>query len=142
MAHYCNVFAQLGHRTHHFPHWYPRRCRNGHAFDSGCALINLNGTSTLHFDLALVLLGVGWNFGFIGSTTMLAKAYRPEEASTAQALNEPLVFGTMAVASISSGFLLENIGWESINVMVLPIATAAIALLAWGDYRQRQAKSA
>ncbi|WP_027835468.1 MFS transporter [Maritalea myrionectae] len=108
----------------------------------GCALINLNGTSTLHFDLALVLLGVGWNFGFIGSTTMLAKAYRPEEASTAQALNEPLVFGTMAVASISSGFLLENIGWESINVMVLPIATAALALLAWGDYRLRQAKRA
>lgn len=108
----------------------------------GCALINLNGTSTLHFDLALILLGVGWNFGFIGSTTMLAKAYRPEEASTAQALNEPLVFGTMAIASISSGFLLENIGWESINVMVLPVATAALALLAWGDLRQRKAKRA
>lgn len=108
----------------------------------GCALINLNGTSTLHFDIALILLGVGWNFGFIGSTTMLAKAYRPEEASTAQALNEPLVFGTMAIASISSGFLLENIGWESINVMVLPVATAALALLAWGDLRQRKAKRA
>ncbi|MCF4098182.1 MFS transporter [Maritalea mediterranea] len=108
----------------------------------GSALINLNGTSTLHFDLALIFLGVGWNFGFIGSTTMMAKAYRPEEASTAQALNEPMVFGTMAVASISSGYLLDNLGWEAINVMVLPIATAALALLAWGDYRARQARRA
>lgn len=108
----------------------------------GCALINLNGVSTLHFDIALILLGVGWNFGFIGSTTMMAKAYRPEEASTAQALNEPLVFGAMAVASISSGFLLENIGWEAINVLVLPVATGALALLAWGDLRQRQSKRA
>jgi len=104
----------------------------------GAALTNLNGISTLHFDAALVLLGVGWNFGFIGSTTMLSQAYRPEEASTAQGLNEPLMFGSMAVASISSGVLLNTLGWQSINVLVLPIVSAALALLAWGDYRQRQ----
>lgn len=106
-----------------------------------CALVNLNGTSTLHFDAALIMLGVGWNFGFIGSTALLSQAYRPEEASTAQGLNEPFVFGSMAVASISSGVLLNTLGWESINVLVLPIITAALALLAWGDYRQRQLRS-
>jgi len=107
----------------------------------GSALINLNGITTMHFDVALILLGVGWNFGFIGSTTMLSKAYRPEEASTAQGLNEPLVFGSMAVASISSGILLNTLGWQSINVLVLPIITATLALLAWGDYRQRKLRS-
>ncbi|GLQ18226.1 MFS transporter [Maritalea porphyrae] len=107
----------------------------------GTALINLNGVSVLHFDIALILLGVGWNFGFIGSTTLLSKAYRPEEASTAQGLNEPLVFGSMAVASISSGVLLNTLGWQSINVLVLPIVTATLALLAWGDYRQRQLRA-
>ncbi len=106
-----------------------------------CALINLNGISVLHFDAALIMLGVGWNFGFIGSTTLLSQAYRPEEASTAQGLNEPLVFGTMAVASISSGVLLNTLGWQSINVMVLPVVTAALALLAWGDYRQRKLRA-
>jgi MFS family permease len=106
-----------------------------------CALVNLNGVTTLHFDIALILLGVGWNFGFIGSTALLSQAYRPEEASTAQGLNEPLVFGSMAIASISSGILLNTLGWQSINVLVLPIITAALALLAWGDYRQRQLRS-
>lgn len=100
----------------------------------GCALIALNGTSIWHFDLALVLLGVGWNFGFIGSTTLLAAGYRPEDAAKVQALNEQLVFGVMAIASISSGLLLQNLGWQSINVLAIPIATAAIALLAWGDW--------
>lgn len=108
----------------------------------GSALINLNGISTLHFDAALILLGAGWNFGFIGSTTLLSRAYRPEEASTAQGLNEPLVFGSMAVASISSGVLLNTLGWQSINVLVLPIVTATLALLAWGEYRERKLRSA
>jgi predicted MFS family arabinose efflux permease len=108
---------------------------------TGCALINLNGTSVLHFDAALILLGVGWNFGFVGSTAMLASAYRPEEAQRAQALNEPLVFGSMAVASVSSGVLLQWIGWQSINVLVLPVATLGVILLAWGDLSARGRRS-
>ena len=107
----------------------------------GCALINLNGITTWHFDAALILLGVGWNFGFIGSTTLLSQAYKPEEASTAQGLNEPFVFGSMAVASISSGVLLNTLGWQSINVLVLPLVTATLALLAWGEIRQRQLRA-
>ncbi|MCB9993677.1 MAG: MFS transporter [Hyphomicrobiaceae bacterium] len=107
-----------------------------------CAATALNGLTTQHFDIALILLGVGWNFGFIGSTTMLTAAYRPEEAARVQALNEQLVFGTMAVASIFSGVLLNFIGWQAVNVLVIPIATAVIALLAWSDSRNRKARQA
>lgn len=103
------------------------------------ALISLNGTSVWHFDFALILLGVGWNFGFIGSTALLAQGYRPEDAAKVQALNEQMVFGVMAIASISSGVLLQTIGWQSINVMVIPIATAAIAMLAWGEWHGKKA---
>lgn len=107
-----------------------------------CAAVALNGITEMHFYIALILLGVGWNFGFIGSTALLTSAYRPEEAARAQGLNEQLVFGTMAVASIGSGVLLQLIGWESINVMVIPIATGVIALLAWSEYRSRQIRAA
>ena len=113
----------------------------GMAILAACAVVALIGITLAHFYIALVLLGIGWNFGFIGSTTMLSQAYRPEEASTAQGLNEPFVFGSMAVASISSGVLLNTLGWQSINILVLPIVTATLALLAWGDYRQRKLRA-
>lgn len=103
-----------------------------------CAFLLLNGTSVWHFDFGLILLGVGWNFGFIGSTALLAQGYRPEDAAKVQALNEQLVFGVMAIASISSGVLLQTIGWQAINVLVIPIATAAIAVLAWGEWHGKK----
>ncbi len=103
-----------------------------------CAAINLNGISEWHFYASMVLLGVGWNFGFIGSTTLLTKAYGPMEAAKTQGLNEQLVFGAMAVASIGSGALLQTIGWQSVNVLVIPVATATIALLAWGESLNRR----
>ena len=107
----------------------------------GAAAVNLHGISVLHFNIALVLLGVGWNFGFIASTAMLSAAYRPEEAARVQGLNEQIVFGSMAVASIASGLLLQLIGWQSINVLAIPVATAAILMIGWGSLsgRGRQA---
>lgn len=90
------------------------------------------GTEVYHFVIALILLGVGWNFGFIASTALLSTAYRPEEAAKVQGLNEQLVFGVMALASILSGVLLNAIGWQSINVLVIPVATLAILALGWG----------
>ncbi|MEO5807261.1 MFS transporter [Devosia sp.] len=102
-----------------------------------CAVTALNGTSVAHFDIALILLGLGWNFGFIGSTTLLTQSYRPAEASKVQAINEQLVFGTMALASIGSGLLLQLIGWQAINTLAIPIAAAAILLLGWADLRRR-----
>lgn len=99
---------------------------------------SLSGITTLHFDIALVLLGLGWNFGFIGSTVMLSQAYRPEEGARVQALNEQLVFGTNALASIGAGVLLNLFGWEMVNLIAMPIAIAAIVLLGWADLRGRR----
>lgn len=98
----------------------------------------LSGTTTLHFEIGLVLLGVGWNFGFIGSTVMLTRSYQAEEGAKVQALNEQLVFGAMALASIGAGVLVNTFGWESINMMVMPIVAIALALLAWADLRRRR----
>jgi len=103
----------------------------------GAAAVNLHGISVLHFNVALVLLGVGWNFGIIASTTMLSTAYRPEEAARVQGLNEQVVFGSMAVASIASGLLLQLIGWQSINILAVPVATAAILMIGWGGLSGR-----
>ena len=104
----------------------------------GCALVALNGITTWHFDLALILLGVGWNFGFIGATALLAQSYKPEDAVKVQALNEQLVFGMMALGSIGSGVMLQTLGWQALNVLAIPVATGAIALLAWGDWRAKE----
>ena len=101
--------------------------------------VNLHGITTMHFNISLVLLGVGWNFGFIAATAMLAAAYRPEEAAKVQAANEQVVFGVMALASIASGLLLQLIGWQSINILVIPLAAAAILALAWASMRPRNA---
>lgn len=102
----------------------------------------LMGTDIIHFDIALILLGLGWNFGFIGSTTLLTAAYRPEEAARVQAVNEQVVFGTMAVASIGSGVLLKAIGWQAINTAAIPVAGLGILLLALLAFRGRGAQPA
>ena len=107
----------------------------------GCAAAALSGITVAHFSLALILLGVGCNFGFIGSTAMLSTAYRPSEASRVQAINEQVVFGSSAVASLCSGVLLQTIGWESINMLAIPLATLAILLLGWSSMRSRSQRA-
>ncbi|UYN99962.1 MAG: MFS transporter [Devosia sp.] len=104
-----------------------------------CAVIALNGITVAHFTATLVLLGIGWNFGFIGSTSMLAASYRPQEAGRVQAVNEQVVFGASAIASLSSGFLLQLLGWEAINVIAIPVACLAIVLLGLGTWRRAPA---
>ncbi len=104
-----------------------------------CAAIALNGISVAHFTATLVLLGIGWNFGFIGSTAMLAGSYRPQEAGRVQAVNEQVVFGASAIASLSSGVLLQWLGWEAINLLAIPVAALTILLLGLGTFRQTRA---
>ncbi len=113
----------------------------GLALILGSVLIALNGISINHFNFAMILLGIGWNFGFIGSTALLTQGYRPQDAMRVQALNEQLVFGTMAVASIASGILLQTLGWQAINVFAIPLITATLALLAFGDWYDRNKKN-
>ena len=96
------------------------------------ALVALSGTSQYYFYGALVFLGLGWNFGFIGSTTLLSTAYSKSEAARAQALNEQLVFGAMAVSSIGSGAVLQLVGWRVVNMIAIPVAIFVIILLFWG----------
>ena len=95
------------------------------------AIIGLSGITIAHFWITLVLLGIGWNFGFIGATAMVTDCYRPEERAKVQAANDFLIFGSVALASFSSGKLLNAGGWESVNWMVFPPIMVALVLLAW-----------
>ena len=89
----------------------------------------LLGTSIWHFWAALVLLGVGWNFGFIASTAMVAELYRPEEAFRVQAMNEFILFSIVAIASFSSGGILVASGWTVVNLLVYPIVAVSVVLI-------------
>jgi MFS family permease len=95
------------------------------------AAIALAGLTLLHFWSALIVLGLGWNFGFIGATAMLTSTYRPVERTRVQGLNDFLVFGFVALASLLSGKLLSAAGWATINVVVFPIVVAAFLGLGW-----------
>ena len=102
----------------------------------GCALVALSGTSVGHFWLALILLGIGWNFGFIGGTALVTRTYRPEEKEKVQALNDFFIFGVVAVASFSSGEALLIGGWSVVNIIVLPVAFACLIGLFWSMSRR------
>ncbi|MEM9045005.1 MAG: MFS transporter [Pseudomonadota bacterium] len=103
----------------------------GLALLAGAAVIGLTGIQLGNFYAALMMIGVGWNFGFIGATTMLASAHRPEERSRVQGVNDFLVFGTVTIASFGSGALLTGIGWHAVNIAVLPGVALAVLSLLW-----------
>ena len=105
------------------------------------AVVGLAGITVAHFWSALVLLGVGWNLAFIGATTMVTQCHRPHERNKVQAFNDFLIFGSMAVASFSSGQLLEYLGWQAINEVIFPTVLVAGALLVWLSLRRRAAIS-
>ncbi len=93
--------------------------------------VNFHGHDVMHYWLALVLLGVGWNFLFIGGTTLLTEAHRPEEKAKTQALNDFIVFGTVTVTALGSGALLATVGWGTINALVVPFLLAVLVALWW-----------
>src|SRR6476469_4906796 len=92
------------------------------------AAISLAGESIAHFWIGLALLGVGWNFAFIGATTLVTRCHRPEERNKVQTLNDFLIFGTMALGSFASGKMLATIGWDFVNATVFPPVLAVGAL--------------
>jgi MFS family permease len=98
--------------------------------------VGLAGQSVAHFWIALVLLGIGWNFGFIGATALVTACYRPEERAKVQAANDFLVFGSVAMASFSSGRLLNLGGWEAVNWLIFPPVLLALTLLVWQRRRR------
>ncbi len=85
----------------------------GVALVAGCVFVALNGNSIPHFVVALALLGVGWNFMYIGGTTLLTESYRPAEKAKTQGANDLIVFSIMGISSFSSGALVSAAGWES-----------------------------
>ena len=94
-----------------------------------CIAVALSGVELMHFTVALLTLGVGWNFLFIGGTTLFTEAYRPEEKTTAQAAMDTIIFTTMTLTSFSSGALVTTSGWTLLNLgSIVPVLLAAMAL--------------
>jgi MFS family permease len=106
---------------------------------SACAAVALMGLTIAHFWVALTLLGIGWNFTFIGATAMLAETYRAEEKSRVEGLNDFIVFGTVAVASFSSGSLVTSAGWAWVNYAVFPVVSLCVLALGLLALQRRRA---
>jgi MFS family permease len=101
----------------------------GLAIIAAGALLALTGITIWHFWAALVLLGIGWNFAFVGATALVTLCHRPNERNKVQAVNDFLVFGSMALGSFSSGALLARYGWNMVAEVVLPVVLVAGVLL-------------
>ncbi|MDR6756446.1 MFS family permease [Mycoplana sp. BE70] len=102
-----------------------------------CAVIAHAGIELWNFWGALILLGVGWNFGFIGSTAIVASSYRPHEADKVQGFHDIVLFGTVALASFSSGKVFSAYGWQTINLVFWPVAGFSLFLVLALAYRER-----
>jgi len=108
----------------------------GLSLTAASAAIGLQGVDVTHFWATLILVGVGWNFGFLGASALVLECHRPEERTSVQSLNDFLVFGTMTVGSLSSGTLLITSGWDAVLwVTFLPVAVAMLALVATSSLR-------
>ncbi len=111
---------------------------------AAAGLVGIAGVDASNFFGTLILLGLGWNFGFIGATTMLAGAHRPEERGRVQGMNDALVFGCVTVASLASGGLMNcsggtaQEGWTAVNLAMVPFLFLAGGALIWLALRPRQ----
>ena len=113
----------------------------GAALNAVCIGIALSGVTVANFWWALVLLGVGWNFLYIGATTLLTETYRPEERAKAQGINEFAIFAMMVLSSFSSGMIVTNAGWDKVNYAAMPLVVVVIVALVFLGLRQRMARA-
>jgi len=107
----------------------------GAALEGAAVLVNLSGTGVLEFRVALIALGIGWNFVFIAATTMLTETYTAGERARAQGFNDLVVFSVVATASLSAGALQHRVGWRAVNFAVLPLILGIIACGVWAHRR-------
>jgi MFS family permease len=109
--------------------------------------VAMAGVALENFYIALILLGLGWNFGFIGATTLLTSAQRPEERGRLQGLNDLVVFGGVTLASFSSGGLMNcaggsvQAGWQMVNLAMLPFLVLAGGALIWLWFRPEERRA-
>ncbi|MFP5405095.1 MAG: MFS transporter, partial [Gammaproteobacteria bacterium] len=116
----------------------------GLALTAVSAAVGLTGLQVSQFWATLVLLGLGWNFGFVGASALVLECHRPEERTRVQSLNDFIVFGTMAVGSFSSGGILTAWGWDmvlwvSFGPLVLAFAALAMKTNPIGYHRKEGA---
>jgi MFS family permease len=107
-----------------------------------CIVAALAGTAVMNFWLAMFLLGVGWNFMYVGGSALLTECHTPAERAKTQAANDFMVFATMAVSSLSSGLLLHQSGWHAVNYGSIPFLLLATAATLWLVWQRRAAPRA
>ena len=118
----------------------PRIVALGLLLEAGAAAIGLSGVTAMHFWATLIVLGVGWNFSFVGASALVLETHRPQERTKVQAFNDFLVFGTMALGSFSSGQLLAHYGWTAVNMVVFPPVLLGLAVLTLASFAKRRSK--
>src|SRR6195952_2619747 len=118
----------------------PKIVALGLTLEAVAAGIGLSGITALHFWATLVVLGVGWNFSFVGASALVLETHRPQGRNKVQAFNDFLVFGTMALASFSSGQLLANYGWPVVNIVMFPPVFLGLAVLTLASFARRRRK--
>lgn len=109
-----------------------------------CGVVALSGITVSHFFIALILLGLGWNFAFVGASSLVADGLKPAERTKVQGINDLIVFATTSVASLSAGKILAVFGWGTLNVTIFPFVGAAAILVLWliRDEKKRAAMPA
>ena len=110
----------------------------GAVIQFACAIVNLNGIEFGHFFFANILVGLGWNFTFIGGSTLLTTTYRPAERAKVQASHDFIVYSTTALAAGLSGLLHANVGWTVVNVAAMPMTAIVLAAVLWLAAHQRR----
>ena len=113
----------------------------GAALNAVCIGIALSGVAVANFWWSLVLLGVGWNFLYIGATTLLTETYRPEERAKAQGANEFAIFAMMTISSFASGMIVTNAGWEKVNYAASPLIAVVIMALIYLFFKNKEGKA-
>jgi MFS family permease len=114
----------------------------GAAIELGCALVNLAGVDFMNFLIANALVGLGWNFAYVGGSTLLTQTYKPAERAKVQASHDFLVYATTAAAAASAGFLQQRAGWTTINLAAIPILSLVIGAVCWLALKRRRSSVA
>ena len=115
----------------------------GAIIQMGCALINLSGIEFMHFFVANVLVGIGWNFTYVGGSTLLTTTYRPAERAKVQASHDFIVYATTALSAGLSGVLQAQVGWQIVNMAALPLmAIVFLAAVALARHQAHEAAAA